>query len=135
MAYAVLLIGGRQYRVQVGDTIEVDRRVGEEGQTLTWDEVMMLKPSIQDGEPSATEKASSAINKPTSQGRTTSPFIGEPFVEGAQVQGVIAGQGRSPKILVFKKKRRKGYKRLKGHKQPVTTVKITHIRFPGSAVQ
>ena len=122
MAHAILTIGGHQYKVGKGDVIEIDRVPGEPGHTLTWDEVMMVEPSA--------HKETSAHKEPSAHKKEASALIGTPYIKGAEVHGVIAEQSRNPKILVFKKKRRKGYKRLKGHKQPITAVTITEIKVP-----
>ena len=99
--YAVIKAGGHQYKVQEGDKITIDKMVGNEGDQVTFDNVLMI------GGKKAT--------------------IGAPLVNGASVEATIQGQGHGRKIIVFKYKRRKNYRRTKGHKQPLTTVKITKI--------
>ena len=100
--YAVIHTGGKQYRVAKNDVIEVEKLSGEAGETIDLGEVLMLG----DG-PEAT--------------------IGAPLVDGARVRATILEQMRGPKIIVFKKKRRKNYRRKKGHRQDITVLRITDI--------
>tara|TARA_B100001094_G_C18000441_1_gene704889 strand:- start:522 stop:830 length:309 start_codon:yes stop_codon:yes gene_type:complete len=100
--YAVIKAGGHQYRVAPGDELTVDFHQGKEGDKLTFDNVLMIG------------------------GDKT--VVGSPLVKGAKVEAVIKQQTRDPKILVFKYKRRKNYKRTKGHKQPVTVVEVKGIK-------
>ena len=100
--YAVIHTGGKQYRVAKNDVIEVEKLPGEAGETIDLGEVLMLG----DG-PEAT--------------------IGAPLVDGARVRATILEQMRGPKIIVFKKKRRKNYRRKKGHRQDLTVLRITDI--------
>jgi large subunit ribosomal protein L21 len=102
MAYAVIRTGGKQYRVARGDVLRVERLVGEVGAPVEFTEVLLAA----DGD---------AVR------------IGTPLVEGASVRGQILAQGRGRKILVFKKKRRKNYRRRRGHRQEITTVRVTEI--------
>ncbi len=103
--YAVIKTGGKQYRVAEGETVEVERLGGEVGATVTLDEVLLVSGG--------------------DDGQTT---IGTPVVEQAQVTAEIVEQGLAKKIIVFKKKRRKGYKRKQGHRQMQTTLRITEIQ-------
>lgn len=96
--YAVIKTGGKQYRVAQDDVITVERLTGDAGADVTFDEVLMVG-----------DKA------------------GSPTVEGASVTGKIVEQTRGDKIIVFKKKRRKDYKRTAGHRQDLTVVQITDI--------
>lgn len=100
--YAVIHTGGKQYRVAKNDVIEVEKLPGEAGETIDIGEVLMLG----DG-PEAT--------------------IGAPLVDGARVRATILEQMRGPKIIVFKKKRRKNYRRKKGHRQDLTVLRINDI--------
>lgn len=101
--YAVIKAGGHQYRVSQGDTLTVDYQPGKkEGEKLTFDHVLMI----------GGEKM----------------VVGDPLVKGATVEAVVKKQARAPKILVFKFKRRKQYKRTRGHKQPITEIEITGIK-------
>jgi len=103
--YAVVKTGGKQYRVAEGDLLEVERLGGEVGGTVTLDRVLLVSG---DDDEQIT--------------------IGTPVVEQAQVTAEIVEQGLAKKIIVFKKKRRKGYKRKQGHRQMQTTLKITEIQ-------
>jgi large subunit ribosomal protein L21 len=103
--YAVVKTGGKQYRVAEGELLDVERLGGEVGATVTLDEVLLV--SGDDDE----------------QAR-----IGTPVVEQAQVTAEIVKQGLDKKIIVFKKKRRKGYKRKQGHRQRQTTLRIVEIQ-------
>lgn len=100
--YAVVATGGKQYKVETGDILRVEKLAGDIGSEVAFDQVLMLA----DGE---------------------SVRIGQPVVEGVTVKGRIVEQGKSKKILVFKYKRRKRYRRKQGHRQPYTAVKIDAI--------
>ncbi len=103
--YAIIQTGGKQYRVSQGDLVQVE--LLEPGaEKVTFDQVCLV-----------------------SNGRDT--VVGTPQVEGAQVSGSVVGTGRWPKILVFKKKRRKHYKRTIGHRQYFTAVRIDAIDAAG----
>ncbi len=101
--YAVIKTGGKQYRVAAGDVIKVERLDGEVGQSVAFDQVLMV--GGQEGE----------------------PIIGTPVVAGAQVTAEVLEQGKAPKVIVFKKKRRKHYRRKRGHRQLQTVVRIREI--------
>ncbi|HHX17768.1 MAG TPA: 50S ribosomal protein L21 [Clostridium sp.] len=100
--YAIIENGGKQYKVQEGDVLFLDRISGEEGTSVTFDKVL----AVLDG-----DKAN----------------FGDPFVKNATVTGQILGHGKDKKIIVFKFKAKKGYKRKQGHRQPHTKVKIEKI--------
>jgi large subunit ribosomal protein L21 len=102
MPYAVIRTGGKQYRVAPGDLIRVERLTGEVGTQVEFSEVLLT-------------------------GGEGALRIGTPLVDGARVAGEIVAQGRTRKVLVFKKKRRKNYRRRHGHRQAVTTVRVTGI--------
>ena len=102
MSYAVIRTGGKQYRVSPGARLTVEKLVGEPGQPIEFLEVLL-------------------------RGDTDRVEIGAPLVDGAAVRGVIVQQDRGPHILVYKKKRRKNYRRRMGHRQYETTVQITSI--------
>lgn len=99
--YAVIKTGGKQYRVSEGDTLRVEKLPGEVGSELNLDEVLMVGGD--------------------------SPTIGAPFVKGASVSAKIIAQDRSKKVIVFKKKKRKNYRRKNGHRQPFTELRITGV--------
>jgi len=105
MNYAVIEIGGGQRKVSPGDTIRVNRLTSDEattGGTLALDRVLMVK----DGE---------------------TVRVGSPLVEGAVVKATVLGEVKGKKVLVFKKKRRKQYRRTRGHRQQFTTLRIEGI--------
>ena len=100
--FAVIETGGKQYKVREGDTIRVEKLDAEPGSDITIDRVLM----VGDGE---------------------SVKIGRPTVEGGSVKATIQDQAKGPKIRIFKKKRRKGYSKRQGHRQPFTELRITGI--------
>ncbi|UCC40980.1 MAG: 50S ribosomal protein L21 [Candidatus Aminicenantes bacterium] len=100
--FAVIKTGGKQYRVQVGDILQIEKLIVEEGQKVTFDQVLLIEDN----------------------GKT---LIGTPFVEDAQVTGEIIENFKDKKVIVFKKKRRKQYKRKRGHRQELTRIKIDEI--------
>ncbi len=100
--YAVIKTGGKQYRVAQDDVLKIEKIDGEAGDKIDFDQVLMIG----------------------SDGSTT---FGEPIISGAKVSAEIIEFGRHRKIIVFKKKRRKNYRRKNGHRQHFTTVKITAI--------
>ena len=100
--YAVLKTGGKQYKVEEGDVIIVEKLEGEEGNTVEFDEILMTG----DGE---------------------SYNIGTPNLADAKVTCVILDQAKAKKIIVFKSKRRKGYMKKQGHRQKITRLKIEKI--------
>ena len=100
--FAVIKTGGKQYKVAKEDVVQVEKLDAKTGSKIAFDNVLMV-------------------------GDSTSSTFGTPLVEGASVSGTVMEQGREDKILVFKRKRRQGYRRRKGHRQHVTLVKITNI--------
>jgi len=108
MDYAVIKTGGKQYRVSPGDVLEVEKLEGDPGTELAFTEVLM-----------------------TAQGGAVQ--VGSPTVVGARVVAEVVKQGRAKKILVFKKKRRKNYRRRQGHRQYQTTVRVTAIEAGASS--
>jgi large subunit ribosomal protein L21 len=107
MEYAVIKTGGKQYKVSPGDVLRVEKLDGEPGAELAFTEVLM---TAHDG----------AVQ------------VGTPTVTGARVRAQVVRQGRAKKILVFKKKRRKNYRRRQGHRQYETTVRVTAIEMGAS---
>ena len=101
--YAIIQSGGRQIRVEPGAVVTVDHVSSEPGQEITFSEVLLV------------EKEGGDV------------VAGAPFVANARVVGTVAAQERGPKIRVFKKKRRKGFRRTKGHRADLTRVRITEI--------
>lgn len=108
--YAVIETGGKQYRVAPGDVIDVERVpvTGKKVQKVKFDRVLMLndEKSVQ---------------------------VGAPLVKGAQVTAVLMDEVRGPKIRVFKMKRRKGYRRTRGHRQDLMRVRIDSIKASGAS--
>jgi large subunit ribosomal protein L21 len=102
ITYAVVETGGKQYRVQVGDTFRVERLEGEAGQEITLDRVHMV-------------------------GGDDSVKFGTPLVAGAAVKAEILSQARAGKVLVFKFKSKKNYRRMRGHRQYYTEIRIKEI--------
>lgn len=100
--YAVVATGGKQYKVQEGEVLRVERLDGEVGTPVSFDQVLM----VADGE---------AVQ------------VGAPVLESATVSGHIVEQGKAKKIIVFKYKRRKHYRRKNGHRQQFTAIKIDRI--------
>ena len=100
--YAVIRTGGKQARVAPGDSIRLEKLAGTVGDPVELAEVLLV-------------------------GDEGEPRIGTPLVEGAKVIGTITAQGRGPKIIVFKMKRRKGYRRKRGHRQAYTEVRVEKI--------
>jgi large subunit ribosomal protein L21 len=101
--YAIVQSRGRQVKVTPGAVIEVDGILGEPGATFTLEQVLLV------------EKDAGDI------------VAGAPYVAGAKVVGVVDGETRGPKIRVFKKKRRKGFRKTRGHRSVFTRVRITEI--------
>jgi len=104
--YAVIKTGGKQYRVQAGDLLVVEKLGGEPGSTVTFDEVLML-------------------------GDGAGVTIGAPVIEGAVVEGALVETRKGEKIKVFKKIRRQGYRRTGGHRQQQTVIRVTSIAGAG----
>lgn len=100
--YAIIRTGGKQYQVACGDQLRVEKLTGSIGDTVDLTDVLM----VVDGE---------------------EVKVGQPVVEGAKVVAKIAEQGRGKKIIIFKKKRRKGYRLKQGHRQSYTALKIEEI--------
>ncbi len=100
--YAIIMTGGKQYNVQVGDEIFVEKLEGEAGAQLKFDQVLALSD----------EKGFQA---------------GSPTLDGVVVEAEVVKQGKQKKVIVFKYKAKKGYRNKKGHRQPYTRVRINKI--------
>ena len=100
--YAIIKTGGKQYRVSEGDVIWVEKLLYDDGEKVSFDEVLLVGG---DGEIKA----------------------GTPVVNGASVEGTVLKSGKSKKIIVFKYKAKKDYRKKQGHRQPFTQVKIEKI--------
>lgn len=105
--YAVVATGGKQYRVSEGDVITVEKIGAEEGATIRLDQVLLV-------------------------GLEDRTILGRPFVSGAQVLAKVLENGRGEKIIVYKYKRRKKYRRKQGHRQHFTRLVIEKIELEGS---
>jgi len=102
VSYAVITAGGKQHKVAVGDRIRVEKITAGVGDKVTFDEVLALQ---------------------TEGGLQ----IGRPVLKGARVVGRVVEQDKAKKVLVFKKKKRKQYRRTRGHRQPFTAVVVEEI--------
>jgi large subunit ribosomal protein L21 len=100
--YVIIQTGGKQYRVAQGDDLILEKLPGQVGDTVVFDKVLM-----------------------TSDGENVQ--VGKPYLENTKVLGRLKRQDKSKKIVVFKFKRRKGFRRTKGHRQPFSLVKIEGI--------
>ncbi len=107
--YAVICSGGKQYKVKPGDVIRVEKRDEDLGAELQLTDVLFL-------------------------GGCTPPIVGEPQISSAKVMALVTAQARGPKVLVFKKKRRQGYKRMKGHRQDYTELFVKSLTLPSGEV-
>lgn len=101
--YAIVETGGKQYRIEEGSTVYVEKLDVSEGEKVTLDQVL-------------------AVSK---DGSLT---VGEPYVAGASVEATVLENGKAEKIIVFKYKRKKDYRRKQGHRQPYTKIKIEAIQ-------
>lgn len=99
--YAVIRTGGKQHRVVQGDVLRVERLPGDVGSSITFDEILLVGGD-----------------------KTT---VGKPLVKGAKVAALITAQDRAKKVIVFKMRRRKNYRKKRGHRQWFTEIKITGI--------
>ena len=99
--YAVIKTGGKQYRVAPNEVIKIERLDGEVGASIVFPEVLMLGGD--------------------------SPVVGTPTVAGASVTGTVLEQAKGEKLVIFKKRRRKNYRRRNGHRQLLTVVRIADI--------
>ncbi len=101
--YAIVKTGGKQYKVSPGDTVKVEKIEGEPGQEITFDNVLMVVDDENNTE------------------------IGNPLISDVKVSGTIKKQTKGDKIIVFKFKRRKGYRNKTGHRQKITEITINDI--------
>ena len=104
--YAVIMSGGKQYRVSEGDVISVEKLEAESGAPVEFKDVLLVKTDDK-------------------------TYIGQPLVQGASVQGVLESQEKGEKIIVFKYKRKKQYRRTRGHRQRHSKVRIEKINVAG----
>ena len=99
--YAIIATGGKQYKVEEGDVIRVEKLGVEAGQTVTFDQVLVVS------------------DKETK--------VGPPTVDGASVSATVVAEGKGKKVIVYRYKRKTGYHKKNGHRQPFTQVKIDKI--------
>ena len=100
--YAIVDIAGQQFKVEQGQKIYVHRLEGKEGDSLTFDKVLLVD----------------------NDGKTT---VGAPIVDGASVSAKILSHVKGDKVIIFKKKRRKGYQKSNGHRQQFSSIEISNI--------
>jgi large subunit ribosomal protein L21 len=105
--FAVIKTGGKQYRVAEDQKVEIEKIAGEPGQIIQLGEVLMLGGD--------------------------KPQFGEPAIQGASVAAEVLQQGRGPKVIAFKKRRRKNSRRKRGHRQEFTLIRITEILTDGAS--
>ena len=99
--YAIIATGGKQYKVEEGDVIKVEKLGVEAGQTVTFDQVLVVSD--------------------------TETKVGTPTVDGASVSATVVAEGKGKKVIVYRYKRKTGYHKKNGHRQPFTQVKIEKI--------
>ena len=102
--YAIIQSRGRQLRVSPGAIVEVDGRLGDSGTEMTLEQVLLVEKD------------------------TGEVLAGAPFVANAKIVGVVEGESRGPKLRVFKKKRRKGFRKTRGHRSVFTRMRIIDIQ-------
>ena len=108
--YAVIRTGGKQYKVAPEDVLQIEKIEGAAGEAVQFSDVLMV-------------------------GGEGEPRFGSPLVSGTVVSAEVVEHGRGPKIIIFKKKRRQNYRRKKGHRQELTTVRILEILTGGVAAK
>lgn len=108
--YAVVTTGNRQYRVSPGDTIDVEKLAGAVGDTVALTNVQLV-------------------------GQGAAVTVGTPVLAGVRVEAQITAQKRGKKIIIFKHRRRKGYRHKQGHRQSLTSLRITGIHTPEQSMQ
>jgi large subunit ribosomal protein L21 len=104
--YAVIMSGGKQYRVSEGDVVRIEKLQAEIGAPVEFTDVLLVKTEAK-------------------------TYVGQPLVQGASVQGVLEAQEKDDKILVFKYKKKKQYRRTRGHRQQKSEVRIDKINIAG----
>ncbi|GAB4412990.1 MAG: 50S ribosomal protein L21 [Thermodesulfovibrionales bacterium] len=104
--YAIIEAGGKQYKVSSGDTLRIEGLSSGNGESMSIDKVL----AVVDG---------------------AKTVFGTPYIKGAEVKAEVVGGGKARKVIVYKQRPRKGYRKLRGHRQPFTTVKIKEVSFGG----
>lgn len=105
--YAIIESCGKQYKVTKGDVVFFEKLETEEGKKVTFDKIVLV----------------------SEEGKVQ---IGNPYVKGVKVEGKVISHGKAKKIIVFKMKPKKNYRRKQGHRQPYTKVEITGIKLPSN---
>ena len=105
--YAIIEACGKQYKVAEGDVVFFEKLDADEGKKVTFDKVILVSDD---------KKVQ----------------VGNPYVKGIKVEGKVVSHGKGKKILVFKYKAKKNYRRTQGHRQPYTKVEITNIKLPAA---
>jgi large subunit ribosomal protein L21 len=105
--FAVLKTGGKQYKVAKNDIIEIERLPGEAGETIVFDQILMV-------------------------GDGSGATAGAPLIAGASVAGTLLEQAKGDKVIIFKKRRRHNYRRKRGHRQELSIVRIDEILTDGA---
>lgn len=108
--YAVIESCGKQYKVAEGDVVFFEKLDAEEGKKVTFDKVILV----------------------SEEGKVQ---VGNPYVKGVKVEGKVVSHGKGKKIIVFKMKAKKNYRRKQGHRQPYTKVEITKIKMPAEKAE
>lgn len=103
--YAIIESCGKQYKVAEGDVVFFEKLDAEEGKKVTFDKIILV----------------------SEEGKVQ---VGSPYVKGVKVEGKVVSHGKGKKILVYKYKAKKNYRRTQGHRQPYTKVEITKIKMP-----
>ena len=108
--YAIIESCGKQYKVAEGDVVFFEKLDAEEGKKVTFDKVILV----------------------SEEGKVQ---VGTPYVKGVKVEGKVVSHGKGKKIIVFKMKAKKNYRRTQGHRQPYTKVEITEIKTAGKTAE
>ena len=108
--YAIIESCGKQYKVAEGDVVFFEKLDAEEGKKVTFDKVVLVS---EDGKVQ----------------------VGNPYVKSVKVEGKVVSHGKAKKILVYKMKPKKNYRRMQGHRQPYTKVEITKIKMPAEKAE
>ena len=108
--YAIIESCGKQYKVAEGDVVFFEKLDAEEGKKVTFDKVILV----------------------SEEGKVQ---VGNPYVKGVKVEGKVVSHGKGKKIIVFKMKAKKNYRRTQGHRQPYTKVEITEIKTAGKTAE
>ncbi len=108
--YAIIESCGKQYKVAQGDVVFFEKLNAEEGKKVTFDKVVLV----------------------SEEGKVQ---VGNPYVKGIKVEGKVVSHGKGKKIIVFKMKAKKNYRRKQGHRQPYTKVEITAIKTPAKKAE